>query len=144
MIRQFGVVLERNLIMSNQVVSHIGSGRQQFRQDFHGKHHQAADTVFIVNWEDDLPVHAVFTSGFTVHTAAVLLPPSGALGGRRILEVFNNNTSGTLFVGPTGVTTLNGYPIPTGTSKVFNISALINLYAIGAASGIDCRTIEIA
>lgn len=132
----------------SQIVSRVGSGVEDFRQKNHGQKQGPFDPVMVMNFEDQTPCWGIFTSGFTVHTTAVRLPPrpstSGNWPGRRVIAVFNNNTSGTLYVGPSGVTTANGYPVPTGTEKAFGIAGNLDLWGVGAASGIDCRTMEIA
>ena len=131
--------------MPGNVVSIIGSGQAGFRQREHGNRHNIADMVFLTNWEDQIPAYGIRTSGFTVHlTPVVLFSGYGNYPGRRSIEIFNANTSGTLYVGDSTVDPTNGIPITTGTSKVLNIASTINLYVVGAASGINVRTLEIA
>jgi hypothetical protein len=133
--------------MATEFISQIGSGNQPLRKDKHGDWHRPALAVAVVNWEDANPVYEVYTSGFTVDDTAggTLLPPGGSLATRRVIAVYNNDSTDAIYVGPSGITENNGYPVGAGTEKAFSLAANLDLYAIAAAGGsVDVRTMEIA
>jgi len=89
---------------------------------------------------------APFTSGFNVSSSQVRLPPRAAnltnLAGRTRLAVFNDGLD-TVYVGPSGVSTLNGFPIPGSETIVFGVGPDINIYAITAGPIVYVRTLEV-
>ena len=136
--------------MANEFMSIIGSGQQPFRREHHGKFHRPALAVNITNWEDANPVFAIQTSGFNVDsTAGGTFLPGGVvdsqLESRRVIAVMNMDATNAVYVGPSGVTSDNGYPILAGTEKAFALAANLNLFAIaGAGNTVEVRTMEIA
>lgn len=131
--------------MATEIVSIIGSGTEQFRQDNIGKGHKPALAVHVVNWEDQTAVGAIRAGVYPVVNAATALPSGiSALAGRRAIAVYNNG-GGTLYVGGSNVSVASGYPVPTGVEKVFSIAANMSIYAISASGvTVDVRTLEIA
>jgi hypothetical protein len=135
--------------MATEISAIVGSGNQPWRKEFHGERHNGALAVNVVNWEDNIPVHTIRTAGFHIGGVTAEALPSGqaALPGRRVIAIYNTDaTSNPVYIGPSGVTAANGYPIAAGTEKAFAIAANLLLYAITAASGtsVNLRTIEIA
>jgi hypothetical protein len=133
--------------MATEFASQIGSGNQPFRKEFHGKHHRPGLGVNILNWEDSNPVYQIRASGFDVDSTAggTLLPPGGSLPTRRVIAVYNNDSTNAVYVGESGITETNGYPVAAGTEKAFAIAANLDLYAIaGAGNTVNVRIMEIA
>lgn len=133
--------------MATEFASHIGSGNQPHRKASHGLYHRPAMAVAIVNWEDANPVYQIYTSGFDVDDTAggTLLPPGGSLPTRRVIAIYNTDGSNSVYVGPSGVTETNGYPVAAGTEKAFALAANLDLFAIaGAGNTVNVRTMEIA
>ena len=133
--------------MANEFQSILGSGQQPFRKEHHGKLHRPGMAVNITNWEDANPVYQIYTSGFDVDETAggTLLPPGGSLDARRVIAVYNTDSTNAVYVGPSGVTSDTGYPIAAGTEKAFALAANLDLYAIaGAGNTVNVRTMEIA
>ena len=136
--------------MANEFMSIMGSGQQPFRKEFHGKLHRPGLAVNVTNWEDANPVYEIKTSGFNVTDAAggTLLPggvAGNALAARRVIAVYNTDSTNAIYVGPSGLTETNGYPVAAGTEKAFALAANLDLFAIaGAGITVDVRTMEIA
>lgn len=133
--------------MATEFQSIIGSGQQPFRKEHNGLLHRPGLAVNITNWEDANPVYEIFTSGFDVDDTAggTLLPPGGSLDYRRVIAVSNTDSTNAIYVGPSGLTEDNGYPIAAGTEKAFSVAANLDLYAIAAAgTTVNVRTMEIA
>jgi len=136
--------------MATEFISQIGSGNQPLRKEKHGDWHRPALAVAVVNWEDANPVYNVRTAGFHVDsTAGGIILPSGSAGAalesRRVIAVYNNDSTNAIFVGPSGVTEDDGYPIAAGTEKAFALAANLDLYAIaGTGNSVNVRTMEIA
>lgn len=70
-----------------------------------------------------------FTGRLTTTTSAQQLPSNAMVNG--IVVTANPNNTGTLFVGPLGVTTANGYPLIAGQSLGFTIANSNAIYIIG-------------
>lgn len=83
----------------------------------------------------------VLATAVSVGTSATALPAS-ALSGRRVVWVYNNG-SATIFLGPAGVTTNNGFPLLPGQSVSLAVGALV-VYGIVAAGTVEARVMEIA
>lgn len=84
----------------------------------------------------------VKTTAVTVSTSATLLPSSN-LDNRRAIQVFNNS-SNTIYVGGSDVTTANGIPVLSGSfSQVFDMGYNMKLYGISASLS-DTRVLEIS
>lgn len=132
--------------MATEIVSKVGSGTSQFRQDNFGKSHRPAGAVHVVNWEDANAVQEVKTAGFNIVENATILPSGTApLAGRRVIAILNNDTTNAVFVGPSGVTEDNGYPVAAGTEKAFALSSNLGIYCVaGAGNVVNVRIMEIA
>ena len=114
--------------------------------------HASEDIGGGVQASEHVPVDAsgveIFYKGTTVLSGAVSVAttatalPASALAGRRVLRVFNNGSS-TIYLGPAGVTTSNGYPLKAGQELVFEFGALV-LYGIVAAGTVAARVLEVA
>lgn len=83
----------------------------------------------------------VLSGARSVATSATALPAS-ALAARRVLWIYNNGTA-TIFLGPAGVTTSNGFPLLPGQSISMEVGALV-VYGIAASSTVEARVMEIA
>ncbi len=129
-------------------MSSIGSGQQRFRQEnFNaGKFHAPGVAVFVTNFEDAVSVGPMRTSGYTVVNTLTKLPSGTAqnLPGRRLISVYNNGND-PVYVGPSGITDLTGYPIASGKEFAIEASYYLDVFAI-AASGksVNVRIIEVA
>ena len=82
----------------------------------------------------------VLSGAVSVATSATALPAS-ALSGRRVLWIYNNG-SATIFLGPAGVTTSNGFPLLPGQSVSLAVGALV-VYGIVASGTVEARVMEI-
>jgi len=84
----------------------------------------------------------------TVGDSEVELVTSGTapMSERAILFVFNDEAAGgsTVYVGKTGVTIANGWPIPPQDFFPFFVGDDVDLFAISDAAGKDVRIIEVA
>lgn len=130
--------------MPTEITAIIGSGNQPFRRENHGKRHLPAQAVNVVNWEDQEAVYAVDAGVVSIDSTAGGTILSLALDGRRAIAVYNNGTA-SVYLGPSGVTEANGYPLPTGTEKAFAIGANLHIFAIAEAGNTeDIRLFEIA
>jgi len=84
-------------------------------------------------------VGTIFQSGaVTVAASATLL--SAANTDRQSIGIYNNDASVTMYIGDSGVTTTNGYPIPAGGQAFFDKSTAA-IYGIVAAGSINARII---
>lgn len=96
----------------------------------------------IVNPEDMICGVGIFAaSGFTVTSLTTNLTVA-PLNGRRKLMVFNLGPQ-PVFVGHSGINTSNGYPIPSGGEKLFDVLAYGGLFAVSTGTS-DVRTLQIA
>lgn len=132
--------------MATEFQSMVGSGTQQTRQDNRGSKHGPGVAVNITNWEDVTAVHEIRAGGYDVVAAATRLP-SGVtnLDGRRVIAVYNNDSTNPVYVGPAGVTENTGYPVAAGTEKAFAVAGNLDLYCIaGAGNSVNVRIMEIA
>jgi len=123
----------------------VGSGTEQFRQENPGKYHKPALAAHIVNWEDAVAVGPIRSSGYEVVANATRLP-SGTqnLSGRRVIALYNDGPS-KAYIGPSGVTPANGYPLPTGVEKAFALAANVDIYVTTSGSQTtNVRVLEIA
>lgn len=132
--------------MATEINPIIGSGTQPFRKDNFEKHHRPGLAVHVLNWEDVTAVQTVRASNFDVVENATVLPSgTGSLEGRRVIAIYNNDGTNAIFVGGSGVTSSDGYPIAAGTEKAFALAANLHIYAVaGAGNSVDTRIMEIA
>lgn len=86
---------------------------------------------------------SALATAVTVTTSATALPTT-ALTNRRSLVVYNNS-SVTVFIGGSSVTTSNGMPIAAGTySPAIDASPGLVIYGIVASSTADMRVLELS
>ena len=83
---------------------------------------------------------AVLQQAISVGTTAVALP-SSALS-RRVTLSITNNSSETVYIGSSAVTTANGLPRYPRVTLAFLIEEEQTLYAIAGAAGCDVRIME--
>lgn len=84
------------------------------------------------------------TTADTVGTALIPLPSYGVLPNRRALMVYNNS-SNTIYVGGSDVTTANGMPVPASSySPILDFGINTILYAIATTQGNNVRTLEVS
>lgn len=76
----------------------------------------------------------------SVGTAEVAL--AAAEPTRKSIAIFNNSTTATLYVGTTGLTTVNGWPIPPMSSYEFTKSAAAAFFGRASAAATNTRVIE--
>lgn len=80
----------------------------------------------------------------TVTTTATPLPTT-SLANRRGVVVFNNDSSTTLYIGGSGVTTSNGMPVPAlAYSPALDIGVKFIIYGIVATGSINVRVLELS
>ena len=82
----------------------------------------------------------VATSGLTASTTLIEL--TAELDYRKVLAVANEG-SVPVYVGPSGITAANMYPIPTGSQISFNVTSGVRIYAITTSSTANVRIMEI-
>lgn len=88
----------------------------------------------------DLFYESIQVGAVTVGTSQVLLAAGAStMADRKLLAVFNNSGT-TIFIGPSGVTTTSGYPIPPNDSIVLPTGQ--NVYAIAGSAGNNVRVLE--
>ncbi len=58
--------------------------------------------------------------------------------------VVSNNAGTTLYIGSTGVTMNNGFPIAVGEDITIPVAGSVNLYGVGSGAGsVDVRVLEL-
>lgn len=119
----------------------VGASRAVLTKDLHGSDlHANAD--YVANPQDVGSLgQGVATSGYS----AVGITETELTAGldRRVVAIYNNG-SVILYVGPSGITTANMYPVPTGGQISFNATSGIRIYGKTAASTTDVRVVELA
>lgn len=80
----------------------------------------------------------------TVGVAAAAIVDAGdELANRRKLFMYNNGNR-QMYIGPTGVTTTSGFPIPPGAILELESGAAMDVFAIADAASQNMRTLQIA
>jgi hypothetical protein len=79
---------------------------------------------------------AITASAVTVGTSEVLLFTADADGSE--VSIHNNGAT-TVFIGPSGLSTVSGFPVGAGGSGVVALAAGDKLYAISGTAGQDVR-----
>jgi len=103
-----------------------------------------ADRVAVANCEDFSVNIGLLSAAVTVATSATPLP-AVSLEFRRALVV-HNNSSVTVFLGDSSVTTANGFPLLAGEKMAFDIQGNQNVvvYGIVDSATADVRVMELA
>lgn len=80
----------------------------------------------------------------SVGTQATLLanPSTAAASDPQPVVIFNNDAAATLFIGGTGVTTANGFPILKQTGISFRLISGEQIFGIVAAGTLDARVLQ--
>lgn len=90
-----------------------------------------------------MPTASTVTVGTSVVLLATGTVPSH-LGGQRV-DIVNTHATNTLFVGGAGVTTANGFRVPSGSATNAPFSLTLNqgeqLWAIASAASTDVRVL---
>jgi hypothetical protein len=114
--------------------------------------HASEDIGGGVQASEHVPVDAagveIFYKGTTVLSGAVSVAttatalPASALAARRVLWIYNNGAA-TIFLGPAGLTTSNGFPLLPGQSVSLAVGDLV-IYGIVATGTVEARIMEVA
>lgn len=98
-----------------------------------------------VDADDSLANTAIFTEARAVSTTAITITAAAAIANRKWLYTANMGNK-ILFVGPTGVTAADGYPLFPGNKDEFRIGASVAPYVIGetGASSEDLRVMQLS
>lgn len=84
------------------------------------------------------------TTATTVTTSRTVLPGYGNLFDRRALQIYNNDSSATLYIGGSNVTTTNGLPVPPlSFSPSIDAGYKMQVYGVSTTS-INVRVIEVS
>lgn len=130
--------------MSQPVTTIIGSGLGRHKSSVPaGTKNIAADLVAIANMED--ASYCIAASGQTVAigSGVASLIPSAPLYGRREVRIYNAG-AGTVLIGSTSGSAVNGYPLLAGTKETFPIMGTIDLWGIGSGVASSLRILELA
>lgn len=130
--------------MSNSINPNIGSGIQGHRKLHAGQWNGITQTVAVMNFEDSVAVESFYNSVIEIPTANAVRVPSGQNLVRRRTLVLNNQGGAPVYIGSSGVTLANGYPIDVGGEKGFEIGALIDVWAIASGTSSELRVLELA
>jgi hypothetical protein len=84
---------------------------------------------------------AVLASNKTVTTSSASL--TLALASRKYLSVYNNGNK-MVYVGQSGVSTTNGFPLPPGSILDMRLGAAVALHAVSQAGSQDVRALELS
>lgn len=76
-------------------------------------------------------------------SAAVIVDGADELASRKYLMIYNNDTQDA-FIGDSGVTTANGFPLPPGAILETRIGDAVDVYMIGDKAAMDIRTLQLS
>jgi hypothetical protein len=76
-------------------------------------------------------------------SSAAILDGGDLLSGRKYAFLYNNGNR-TVFVGPSGVTTSSGFPIPAGSILEARIGAAVALHMVAASGSQNVRTLQLS
>lgn len=93
-----------------------------------------------IDVEDDLADTALAAASETVTTTSGALNTSD-LANRRFIWFFNNGNK-SVFIGPSGVTTGTGFPIPAGSLLEARIGPSVAIHAVAASGSQDIRVLQ--
>ena len=87
----------------------------------------------------------VETTTQTLTTTLSKVPGYGELDGRRSLMIYNNDSSETIYIGGSDVTSSNGFPIPAKSySPAFDAGPKMIVYGLTASSTAEVRVLEMS
>lgn len=94
--------------------------------------------------DDSLADTAILQVAETVGTTVGQIIDAGdELASRKYVMLFNNGNRD-MYVGATGVTTGDGFPLPPGAILEMRLGSSVDLYAIADAAGQDLRTLQLS
>lgn len=75
--------------------------------------------------------------------AAAIIDGADELAARKYVFIYNNGSK-QAYVGASGVTTANGFPVPPGSILEARIGDAVDVFMIAAAAGQDVRTMQLS
>lgn len=94
-------------------------------------------------WTNPTPNGSMSHAAVSVTTTEALCP-AVALAARRRLFIQNLAKDHDIYIGNTGVTSVNGFQIARGSTWEFELGPAVAVYAIGSAGTSDVRTLQLA
>ena len=76
-------------------------------------------------------------------SAAAIVDGADELASRKYLMIYNNDTQDA-YIGDSGVTAANGFPIPPGAILETRIGDAVDVYMIGDKAAMDIRTLQLS
>lgn len=87
----------------------------------------------------------VKTTAVTVSTTLGTLPSYGVLSGRRSLQIYNNSSDTTIYIGGSDVTATNGLPVPPlSYSPALDAGIKLIIYGVTSSGSANARVVEIS
>ncbi len=122
--------------MARESSAFVGSGISVLRHNYNVPAMVGSNSV-LLNYEDvNSMMGIVQTSGLTIGTSAVQLTgPATRLRGRRQLMI-SNSGAGVLFIGNSGVTVNNGYPMANGTQLTLDVLDFGHIYGVSNTTSV--------
>lgn len=98
-----------------------------------------------VDADDSLANTAIFTESRAVSTSAITITAAASISNRKWLYTANLGNK-ILYIGPSGVTAADGFPLFPGNKDEFRIGAAVAPYVIGetGASSEDLRVMQLS
>lgn len=97
-----------------------------------------------IDVDDGIADTALLAKAETVGTSAGQIVDGGdELANRKYLFMYNNS-SRRMYIGASGVDTTDGFPIPPRSILETRIGPSVDVYAIGAAAGLNMRTLQLS
>ena len=119
----------------------VGANRAVLSKDLHGNDLHA-NSNYVANPQDVGSLgQAIATSGFASAGTSETELTAGL--DRRVIAIYNNG-SNVFYVGESGISTDNMYPVPTGGQVSFNATSGVRIYGKTAAATTDIRIVELA
>jgi len=128
--------------MARESSSYVGSGVSVLRE-IHSVPAMMGSNSVLLNYEDVMSsLGVVQNSGLNVGgTAVQLTAPENRLRGRRKVLV-NNQGTALAYIGAVGVTTTNGFPLPSGQTLELSVLDFGHLWVVSAGVS-NIRILEI-
>lgn len=95
-----------------------------------------------IDVDDGLANTDIQNAAVTVGTTEV--STGTALASRKYLWLFNASNNRQMYIGDTGVTTSNGFPMPRRTGLELRVGASVDVRVIANGAGADLRTLELS